>query len=581
MAGLSQGKHHVGFAQLSRQDRESLLLAWQQSSSADLRAIYRGLSGISMMSSYFVAQGEPLHKVLGFPTSDPIRSKPDYVPPQGHYPERLKMLTYKEATAKNLHYDAIVIGSGAGGGVVAAQLAQAGKRVLVIEKGRYYHESEFISCESKGFEHLYEKSSLFPSSDGSLSIMAGSTFGGSTTVNWSASLKPQHFVREDWAKEGLPYYTSSKFADDLDRVCERIGAETSGIRHNIPNQILINGCKKLGYHVDDIPQNTGGKLHPCHWCFTGCKDGIKNGTMNTWLRDAAKNGAQFLDRSRVLRVLVKDGKAVGVECLIHGTPEKIQISADRVVVSAGSLHSPGVLKRSGLSNPNIGRNLRVHPVAFCCGKMDYPVDAWNGSIMTAVSNVTENCHGDYYGAKLEVPVLHPGLFSGMMPWRGAREHKQLMLEFRNFAPVVVLVRDKDSVASVSYDEEGEVIVDFKVSKHDADSVTAGLVAAFRVLVADGARELHTSDPRTPVFVFNSDEPSDVNNPRFNAWLDDLRARGPPETLASAHLMGSCRMGISPQNSVINPQGEAHEVKNLYVADASVFPTSTGKIYIYM
>lgn len=130
--------------------------------------------------------------------------------------------------------------------------------------------------------------------------------------------------------------------------------------------------------------------------------------MNTWLRDAAQHGAQFLDRTRVLRVLVKKGKAVGVECLIHGTNQKIRIGADRVVVSAGSLHSPGVLKRSGLSNPNIGRHLRVHPVSFCCGKMDYAVDSWNGSIMTALSNVTENCQGDYYGAKLEVPVLHPG-----------------------------------------------------------------------------------------------------------------------------------------------------------------------------
>lgn len=189
MGVLSQGKHWTGFANLSRHDRETLILNWQQSGFATLRALYKGLAGISMMSSYYVVQGEPLHKVLGFPTRDPIRSGPDYVPPQGHYPERMTMLSYQEATAKDMHYDVIVIGSGAGGGVVAAQLAKAGKRVLVIEKGRYFHESEFDSCESKGFEHLYEKSSLFPSTDGSLSIMAGSTFGGSTTINWSASLK--------------------------------------------------------------------------------------------------------------------------------------------------------------------------------------------------------------------------------------------------------------------------------------------------------------------------------------------------------------------------------------------------------
>ncbi|KAI8060185.1 hypothetical protein BC940DRAFT_246855 [Gongronella butleri] len=546
MGALSQGKHWSSFAALDVQQREQLILGWQQSSLGFLRLLARTLLSLTMMSTYYALSGEPLHKAIGFPTLDPVRCHTDYVPPNG-YPDRLPFWTKEEAIQRqSKHFDAIVIGSGAGGGVAAMQIAAAGKSVLVIEKGPYVHESEFVPAESQGFSNLYEKSSIFPSEAGNLSIMAGSVFGGSTT-----------------------------FTNDLEIVCDRIGASTSGIQHNGLNQVLLDGCKKLGYHHDDIPQNTNGQVHQCNYCFTGCKDGIKNSTMNSWLRDAKANGAEFVDKTRVVKVLVKNGRAYGVECLVHGDA-KVRYHADRIVVSAGSLHSPSVLKRSGLKNKNIGQHLRVHPVAGVFGKFKDALDGFKGPIMTAISCVTENVDGDHFGAKLEVPVLHPGMFGAMMPWRGAKNHKDAMLNYRHYAPIIVLTRDKDSKASVNHDPvTGEVFVDFQLSKHDARSMMEGMVAAARVLVAAGAREVQTTSARHPVFRFAPDEPSDVTNPRFVQFLQDIRRIGTPDNVATAHLMGTCRMGVSPSNSVIKPTGETHEVKHLYVADASVLATATG------
>lgn len=142
--------------------------------------------------------------------------------------------------------------------------------------------------------------------------------------------------------------------------------------------------RELGYHIADIPQNTDGKQHTCGWCFAGCKDGVKNGTMNTWLRDAYAHGAKFLDRTKVQRVLVENGKAVGVECVVH-YKHPVKVRAKQVVVAAGSLQTPGVLLRSGLTNKNIGRHLHVHPCCITLGFFDHDMDMFNGSIMTAVS----------------------------------------------------------------------------------------------------------------------------------------------------------------------------------------------------
>lgn len=335
--------------------------------------------------------------------------------------------------------------------------------------------------------------------------------------------------------------------------------------------------RELGYPVADLHQNTDGRDHECGFCFAGCRDGVKNGTMNSWLRDAHEHGAKFVDMSKVQRVLVENGKAVGVEVLAH-YKHKINLRADQVVVAAGSLQTPGVLQRTGLTNKNIGQHLRIHPCCITFGFFDHDVDMFRGSIMTAVSNVAENVDHEGYGAKLEVPSLHPGSYSTVLPWRGAAQHKSLMLRYRRCAPMLILSRDKDSKGVVRYDKDNNMIVDFRLSTHDRRSLMEGIIRSLRVLAAAGAREVHTGQYGVDGFKFNKGEESRADNPRFEEWLKQVSRYGLPQDGAgvfAAHQMGSCRMGVTPKVSVAKPTGETWEVKDLFISDASLFPTASG------
>ncbi|KAG1149821.1 hypothetical protein G6F37_001879 [Rhizopus arrhizus] len=560
-------KHFNEFKNLSWDEREKIILNWKDSYLPKFRGVYKTFQALACHPAYR-SHSDVFAKGMHYD----LKKEDGYV----SFPEKLPMMKLDEVQ-DDMHFDAIVVGSGAGGGVVASQLAQAGKSVLVIEKGKYYSEEEFINNELDGFTNLYEQGGFSPTLSGSVSILTGSVFGGGTTVNWSASLKLQHFAREEWAKQGLTHFISPKFTEDLDKVFERIGATTSGIKHNGPNQVLVDGCKVLGYPVADVPQNTGGKAHDCHFCFCGCRAGVKNGSMNSWLRDAYDHHAKFLDKTKVKRVLMEDGKAVGIECLVH-YEKTVRIKADQVIISGGTFQSPGVLLRSGLKNKNIGRNLHVHPVAAAFGYFDRKIRPFEGSIMTAISSVVENTENDGYGAKIYVPSLHPGAFSTVVPWRGAAAHKEAMLRYDQCAPVIIIARDKDSQGSVTYDKDENVIVDYTLSNRDRRSLHEGIVRSIDILVAAGAREVQTSQFGVEPFKFETSEESRIDNPRYIAWKSAVIKYGFPDEgsgVYSAHQMGTNRMGISPRTSVVKPTGETWEVKNLYVADASVFPTASG------
>ncbi|KAI8890250.1 hypothetical protein K501DRAFT_266167 [Backusella circina FSU 941] len=299
--------------------------------------------------------------------------------------------------------------------------------------------------------------------------------------------------------------------------------------------------------------------------------------MNSWLRDAYAHNAKFMEKTKVDHVIIEDGRVQGVEIMAH-YDRKMTIRADKVVVSGGSLQSPGVLLRSGLTNKNIGKNLKLHPCSITLGFFDKSITTSEGSIMTAISDVAENEDNEGYGAKLEVPLVHPGCFSSVLPWRGAAHHKDLMARYDTCSPILILSRDKDSNCSVRYNEHNDFIIDFELSPHDRQSIMAGIKRSLFVLAAAGARELHTGQFSVEPFVFNGDEESSVENTRFLEWIDQVEKTGLSREKAGffgAHQMSSNRMGVSSKTSVTKPTGETWEVKNLYVADASILPTATG------
>lgn len=308
--------------------------------------------------------------------------------------------------------------------------------------------------------------------------------------------------------------------------------------------MLTNLFSELGYHIEKVFVNTGGKAHHCSRCMMGCKSGIKNSTANTWLLDALHHGTRFLDRTLVTRVATNDRgtKAIGVECQVHGAQQPVFIRAKKVIVACGALRTPGLLKASGLSNSNIGKHLRLQPIMFGFGFFDEAIRQMDGPLITRVCNASDDCHGDTYGAKIEEGLMLPGGLASKIPWYGAAKHKELMLRHKSVASFVNVVRDKDSVGVVTFDESSPTpVYEYALSKHDGKSLTICIQRNMRILAAAGARELYTSQANVEGFAFNDDEESSADNPRFNRWLDKVSRAGISAVstpLVSVHQLGS-------------------------------------------
>jgi hypothetical protein len=275
----------------------------------------------------------------------------------------------------------------------------------------------------------------------------------------------------------------------------------------------------------------------------GCKSGIKNSTANTWLLDALHSEkAQFLDQTLVTRVLVHNNRVTGVECQVHGGSQLMTITAHTVIVACGALRTPSLLQFSGLRNPHIGQHLKLQPILFGFGLFDETIRQSDGPLITRVCNTSDDCHGDNYGAKIEEGLLLPGALASKLPWLGAAKHKELMLKHKSIASFVNVVRDKDSIGTVTCNhQDATPVFEYAFSSHDAKSMTVSIERNMKILAAAGARELYTSQPNVEPFVFKEDEQSSTDNPRFLKWLSQVRKAGMSAIstpLVSVHQLGS-------------------------------------------
>lgn len=271
-----------------------------------------------------------------------------------------------ETAPATIETDVVIVGSGCGGAVAAKILAEAGHKVVVVDKGYNFPTSMLPLPGPVASRYLFDKS-VTHSADGSIGIVAGATWGGGGTVNWSVSLRTQDFVRKEWAARGLDWFESKDYDECLDRVCERMGVATDPVVQSHRGQVLLDGSRRLGWKAGVCPQNTGGKEHSCGHCTMGCGSGEKQGPTQTWLPDAARAGAEFIEGFAVDRVLFEEGdgskKARGVVGTwtsrdSHGgiggpmeerVSRQVVVKARRVIVACNALFSPLLLMKSGLT----------------------------------------------------------------------------------------------------------------------------------------------------------------------------------------------------------------------------------------
>ncbi|HZY45887.1 MAG TPA: GMC family oxidoreductase N-terminal domain-containing protein, partial [Anaerolineae bacterium] len=282
ITSLALTGHFKRFVDLSLREREKTLQRWSLSSIGLLRQGFQGLKRLTHVLYYITldANGSnPNWQVMGYPLAPQLQRQRSSA--------ALRSTTVDSDLT--LECDAVIVGSGAGGGVVAGELAQAGKAVIVLEKGGHFDENTFPDKEAEAYRLMYDNQGILTTRDYGVVLLAGSTLGGGTTVNWAASFRTPDFVLEEWSRAyGLKGFLDSSFQQSLDAVCQRSSVNVAEAKPNPQNQKLQQGCLELNYHAAPIPCNVQscGDTRQCGFCGFGCALGSKQSTLKTYLQDA-------------------------------------------------------------------------------------------------------------------------------------------------------------------------------------------------------------------------------------------------------------------------------------------------------
>ncbi|MEO8462968.1 MAG: GMC family oxidoreductase [Chloroflexota bacterium] len=582
-----------GLTAMSPAERERLLLRWAHSPIALKRSAFQALRKLVSFLAYSAPGADgpnALLHTIGYQTDAPERA-PDLTTARPTSVDRT-------SSSEPVHLDAdvIVVGSGAGGGIVAAELAEAGRSVLVLEAGPWVDESTMPRTELDAFSRLYLNHGLLSTWDASISMLAGSGVGGGTLVNWMTCIDAPGSVRAEWARDhGLDGVDGPEWDRDVDALETQLGITESDV---IPpkDAAILRGAEALGWEAAPIRRNARA-CGDCGSCPFGCPRGTKLGGLRVHLPAAVRGGARIVDRVRVTRLLIEHGAVVGVEgnLLVEdaatgmpiltaaGDPTAARVRrviarAPQVVLAAGALRTPAVLQGTGPTHHAVGRHLRLHPVPVVAGRMATPVDMWRGTMQAARSGEFSSDTPDHRGYVIESAPGHPGLLALAVPWDDARDHASWLEASRFLAPLVAVTRDGGE-GRTTLTASGRVRIDYRLDVDGVRTLRHAAGSMARLIRAAGATEILAA--ATPILTHRV--AGDGEAVRFASFLARVRTLdyGPNRgTVFSAHQMGTVRMGAEAKDHAADPRGRVRDfsgrvIRGLYVADTSTFPTGLG------
>lgn len=592
LVNLSLGGGPRAFRDMSPESRERYLLGWAGSRLALRRSAFGAFRKLMTFLAYAdpgLDAPNPRLARIGYEADPrPIAAEPTRI-----VPTRLPFHDGSPDDPLVMDADAVVVGSGAGGGIAAAALAEAGRSVIVLEAGPFADERTMPMNELDAFDRHYLNHGLLATWDGAITMLSGSGVGGGTLVNWMTSIAAPEAVRDEWTTEhGLPGVTGTAWEQDVDAVERELGVtESTGIPPK--DAAILRGAEALGWEARPTRRN-GTDCDQCGSCPFGCTRGTKQSGIRVHLANAHAAGARIVPRVRVLRVLFEGGRAVGVEgnALVTdartdqpldapgrpGVPltRRIVVRAPIVVLSAGALRTPAILQATGVDHPSIGRHLRLHPVPVVAGRLVEPVDMWRGTMQGARSLEFGDATADRNGYAIEAAPGHPGLLALALPWEGRAAHEAMMDLARFLTPLIAVTRDGGE-GRATLTKAGRVRLDYTLDAKGIATMRHGLVSMARLARAAGASEILAAGSPPAWFGRHGTD--------FAAFEQRLAAFDfSPNRAAvfSAHQMGSVRMGADAATHPCDTGGRVRMssrgdavIPGLYVADGSLFPTGIG------
>ena len=467
--------------------------------------------------------------------------------------------------------DVVVVGSGAGGAVVATELALAGQRVIVLEEGKHVPaEAHGRMRQSQSLRSVWREGSVsaalgLPGAP-TVNMMTGKTVGGSSVCTGGVCFRVPERVADTWSRDmGLADLSSSGLDAAYSHVEEAIHVEEVPLSmRSRSTELFAEGSAKLGAPLSPMRRNTRG-CDGCGRCNFGCPHMAKLSVDLSYLPRAMQAGARVISECLIERVDIEHGRAVGVSghALIGQDGRrtaKVRVRAKRVVVACGGIHSPVLLSASGIGGigSHVGRNLTVHPGFRVYALFDEPVRGWAGALQSAYSEAYAD-----HGITLTSLFVPASVIAASMPGAGPR-HARLAEQVDHIAMFGVQVHDDGGGLVIRTPFSREPLVLYQCSDHDRAAIRFGIRIMGESFLAAGAKQLWL-----PVL---GTEGLDAD--AFRRFDLDRVPMSQLE-VGSQHPLGTCRMSRRASDGAVDPWGRSWDVENLYVADGSILPSSLG------
>jgi len=462
--------------------------------------------------------------------------------------------------------DVVVVGSGPSGGVVAHELASAGRRVILVEEGPPFTPGDFVHDGNLSMARTMREAGLRSPTGTFMPILQAICLGGGSLINSAMCVRPPAFVFDQWSTLfDLERTTRVDLDPHFDAVGEFIGvAPTPDDVQGRRNLLFRDGCKALGYSSEPCERNVRG-CRGSGECFTGCRSRAKQSIDITYVPEAMRHGARVLTSLQVQRVLGAGRRVFGVEGRVvepfTGRPSHaFKIHARLVVLAAGCMATPVLLQRSGgMANESgqVGRNLQFHPGAAVAGIYPESVDPIFGGTQSyqSLQFLRE-------GFKLETMWSSPAALAVRTPGLGA----ELVRRLADLDRTVIwdgIASTHRSLGSVRarFDSMNPVIR-WRLHPDDVSILVRAIHELVRIHFAAGAETVLPGIHGLPEEIHALEEADVLNHRRVRAG--DL-------VIASSHVFCTTRMHGDPRLGVVDEVGRCHGMDNLYVADTGIFP----------